>query len=117
LARAAPKKMASRAGETEDAVEQGAPDADVDVVAQFDADAAQDEQPEHDHERQIKAAEGRGVEQRKGEVERAAAGQQPDFIAVPDRADAGERGAAVSSVRQRKRCSTPTPRSKPSSTT
>jgi hypothetical protein len=65
------------------------------VIAQFQADAAQDKQPENDHELEIKAAEGRGVEQRKGEVERAASGQEPDFIAVPDGADAGERGLAL----------------------
>ena len=83
------------AGEAEDAVEQRAPYAYVDVVAKLDADAAQDQEPEHDHERQIEAAEGRGVEERKGEVEGAAAGQQPDFVAVPDWADAGEDNAAV----------------------
>ena len=83
------------AGQAEDAVEQRAPDAHFDVVAQLKADAAQDQQPEHDHQRQIEAAEGRGVEQWKGEVERAAAGQQPDLVAVPDRADAGQRGAAL----------------------
>ena len=82
-------------GQTKDTVEQGAPDADVDVVAELDSNAAKDEEPEHDHERKIEAAEGRGVKKREGEVERAAAGEKPDFIAVPDRADAGEGGAAV----------------------
>jgi hypothetical protein len=65
------------------------------VVAEFDRDAAKDKEPKHDHERKIKAAEGGGVKEREGEVERAAAGEKPDFIAVPDRADAGEGGAAV----------------------
>ena len=83
------------AGEAEDAVQQGAPDADVDVIAQLEAHAAQHQEPEHDHQRQIEAAEGRSVEQRKGEVERAAAGQQPHLVAVPDRADAAEGGAAL----------------------
>ena len=63
---------------------------DGEVAAEFDADAAQDEQPEHDHERQIEAAEGGGVEQREGEVEGAAAGEEPDFVAVPDGADGAE---------------------------
>jgi hypothetical protein len=54
------------------------------------AEAAQDEQPEHDHERQIEAAEGRGVEQREGEEEGASGGEQPDFVAVPDGADGAD---------------------------
>ena len=52
------------------------------------------EQPEHDHQRQIEAAEGRGVEERKGEVECAAAGEEPDFVAVPHGADGAQGGAA-----------------------
>ena len=47
-----------RAGETEDAVKERTPHANVNVVAQFKADAAQDQQPEHDHERKIETAEG-----------------------------------------------------------
>jgi hypothetical protein len=46
-------------------------------------------------QRQIEAAEGRGVEQWEGEVERAAAGQQPYLVAVPERADAAQRGQAL----------------------
>src|ERR1035437_253353 len=83
------------ARKAENPVQQRAPDTDFDVVAQLQAYAAQDQQPEHNHQRQIEATEGRGVEQRKGEVERAAADQQPDLIAVPDGADAGKRGAAL----------------------
>ena len=91
-----------RAGQTEEAVEQCAPDAHFDMVAQLNAYAAQDEQPKHDHQRQIKAAEGRGVEKRKGEVERAATGQQPDFVAIPNRANARKCGAALRFVADQK---------------
>src|SRR6185312_12783776 len=45
------------AGKGEERVEEGAPDAEGDVAAEFDADAAEDEQPEHDHEGEIEAAE------------------------------------------------------------
>ena len=83
------------AGKAEEAVEERSPHADIDVIAQLKRHAAQDEQPENDHEGEIEAREGRGVEQRKGEVERAAAGEQPDFVAVPDGADGGQRGAAI----------------------
>ena len=91
-----------RAGQTEEAVEQCAPDANFDVVAQLNTNAAQNQQPQHDHQRQIEAAEGRGVEQRKGEVERAATGQQPDLVAIPYRADAGKRCAALRFVADQK---------------
>src|SRR2546423_4902954 len=62
---------------------------------QLDADAAQHQQPEHDHQRQVEAAEARRVEQRKGEVERAAGGYQPDFVAVPHRPDGAQHQAAL----------------------
>ena len=47
-----------RAGETEDAVKERTPHANVNVVAQFKAHAAEDQQPEHDHEGKIETAEG-----------------------------------------------------------
>src|ERR1035441_2230811 len=68
-------------GETEEPIQQRAPDANLDVVAQLKAHSAQNQQPEHDHQRQIEATEGRGVEQGKSKVERAAASQQPNFVA------------------------------------
>src|ERR1039457_2350277 len=82
-------------GETEEPIQQRAPDANLDVVAQLKAHSAQNQQREHDHQRQIEATEGRGVEQRKSKVERAAASQQPNFVAVPNRADAGKRCAPL----------------------
>jgi hypothetical protein len=41
------------------------------VGPQFNADAAQDQQPEHDHQRPIEAAETGSVEQRERKVESA----------------------------------------------
>jgi hypothetical protein len=41
------------------------------VGPQFNADAAQHQQPEHDHQRQIEAAETGSVEQRERKVESA----------------------------------------------
>jgi hypothetical protein len=61
----------------------------------FDADAAEHQQPEDDHERQIEAAEAGGVEQGEGEQERASGGEQPDFVAVPHGADGAQDGAAL----------------------
>ena len=75
------------AGEGEESVEEGAPEWVGGVAAELDADAAQNEQPEHHNEREIEAAEGRGIEQREGEEECATGSEQPDFVAVPDRAD------------------------------
>ena len=62
------------------------------MVAEFEADAAQHQQPEDDHQRKIEAAESRGVEQRKREIERAASGEKPHFVAVPHRADGVKAG-------------------------
>ena len=45
------------ARKAEEAVEQCAPYAHIDVVAQLQAYATQDEQPEYDHQGQIKATE------------------------------------------------------------
>ena len=56
-------------------------------MPKLDGQGAEDEQPEHDHQRQIKPAERCRQEQRKGEEHRAAGGDQPDLIAIPNRAD------------------------------
>jgi len=59
--------------------------------------------PEHDHQRQIEAAESRSIEKRKGEVQCAAAGQQPNLVAIPDRTDAGECCVAFGFVANQKK--------------
>src|ERR1700687_6258405 len=74
-----------QAGDAEDDIEESTPDGGLHVGTQFNANAAQHEQPEHDHERQVEAAETGGIEQREGEVEGAPGGEQPDFVSVPDR--------------------------------
>jgi hypothetical protein len=68
------------------------------VVAQLHADSPQHQQPQHNHQRQIKARERRRVEQRKGKIERTAARQQPHLVAVPHRANAGQRGPPLGFV-------------------
>src|SRR5579862_9020283 len=65
------------------------------LMAQFDADAAQHQQPENHHEWQIESAEAGGIEERKSEVERSASGEQPDFVSVPHRADGTHDGLAL----------------------
>src|SRR5665213_2109725 len=79
----------------EQAIEQRAPHTYFDVVAQLKAYAAQNQQPEHDHQRQIEAAERRCVKRGEREVERASASQEPNFIAVPHRPNAAERGLTL----------------------
>ncbi len=51
------------------------------------ATARKDQCAEQQHERQIKSGKDRGVGFREGSEERSAAGDEPDFVAVPDRAD------------------------------
>ena len=92
------KNAEQSACQSEDSVKQRAPYAHVDMVAQLQADAAQDQQPKHDHQRQVKAAEGRCVKQRKSKIERAAAGQQPHLVPVPHRPNARKRGFALGFV-------------------
>src|SRR6185295_1833684 len=84
-----------RTGEKEQTVKERPPYAVVDVHAQFNAGAAHDEQPQHNHQGQIETAERGRVKGREGKVESAAAGQQPDFVAVPDRTNASEHDLPV----------------------
>src|SRR5262249_36304134 len=79
-----------QAGESEAAVEEAAPNWRFEMQAELDADPTQDEQPQYNHQRQIESAEPRSVEKRKSKVERSAAGQQPDFVAVPNRTDGAD---------------------------
>src|SRR5581483_8074652 len=65
------------AGAAEYHVPEGTPDGALDVIAKLDRDAAQDQQPEDNHQREIKAAETGGVEGGESEIESAAAGEQP----------------------------------------
>src|SRR6202049_4337597 len=82
-----------RAREAGCQVPEGRPDRSRDKTAKFDRDAAQDEQPENHHQGQIESAEARGVENGESEEERAAGGDEPDFVAVPDRRDRADYGA------------------------
>src|SRR6185436_20381482 len=83
------------AGEKEQSVKERPPEGIVDMHAQFDAGAAQNEQPQHNHQGQIETAECGRVKGREGEVKSAAAGQQPDFVAIPDRANTSEHDLPV----------------------
>ena len=64
-------------------------------MAELERHGAQDEAEQHQHDRQVEAAEGDGVDEREGGEEGAAAGEQPDLVAVPDRADGGAHDAAL----------------------
>ena len=84
-----------QAREREDDVPDGCPREAVDVAAELDRDAPQHEEPEDDHERQVKAAEARRVERREGEVERAPGGDQPDLVPVPHGSDRAQHEAPL----------------------
>src|SRR5258708_428599 len=66
------KYTQQNAGNTEYDVEEVVPDPVLDVSAEFDADAAQNEQPQHNHQRQVEPAEAGRVELRKSKVKCAA---------------------------------------------
>ncbi len=83
--------------------------------AELDGDGAQDEHQQHQHHRQVEAAEQRRVDDGESGEQGPAREDQPHLVAVPDRADAVEQDVAVR-VRP---CPTigasiPTPRSNPS---
>jgi hypothetical protein len=90
----------------------------LDVIAELDGDAAQDQQPQHDHQGQIESAEAGGVERREREIQRAAAGQQPHFVAVPHRTDDAKHPRALAvGVARGQEMQIPVPISKPSKIT
>ena len=60
------------------------------VAAELDGDAAQDERPHHHEDGQVEAGEARGEHLGKGQEQGAAAGQQPDLVAVPEGADGAQ---------------------------
>src|ERR1035438_9077894 len=80
---------------SKDDIEEALPHRVLNMGAELNADAAQHQQPQHHHQRQVKAAEAGRVQQRKGEVESPAGGQQPHFVAVPYRADGAQHHAAL----------------------
>ena len=65
------------------------------LAAELDGHRAEDQRHQQQHEREVEPGEHRRIHLRKRGEQRAAAGHQPDFVAVPDRADGveHERGA------------------------
>jgi hypothetical protein len=55
--------------------------------AEFNRDSPKDQSEQNQHHCQIKTGKGRGVGVGKSRKQCAAAGNQPDFVAIPDRAD------------------------------
>src|SRR5208282_2669922 len=62
--------------------------------AEFNAQPAQHQQPQNNHQRQVKPAEAGGIEQWKCKIKRSPGSQQPYFITIPDRADGAQHPAA-----------------------
>src|SRR5262245_50533926 len=52
---------------------------------QLDTDSTKHQQPQNDHQWQVKTTESRRIQQRKCEIQSSACSYQPDFIPVPDR--------------------------------
>src|SRR5258706_2239597 len=88
------KHTQQNAGNTEHDVEESLPNPVLDVSAEFNADAAQNEQPQHNHQRQVKPAEAGRVELRKSKIKCATGSEQPDFVAIPHRANGAQHAAS-----------------------
>src|SRR5258708_35957719 len=54
-----------RTGEEEESIKEAAPEGFPHMHAELHTETPQNEQPQHNHERHVKAAEGGGVEKRK----------------------------------------------------
>src|SRR5215831_14181264 len=67
----AEKDAQQNARYTEDDIEESLPNWIMQMMAEFDTDSTQHKQPEHQHQRQVEAAEARGIQKRKCEVKSA----------------------------------------------
>jgi len=65
------------------------------LAAVLDRHGPEDQAEQHEHERQVQGGEQRGVPEREGGEGCGARGEQPDLVAVPDRADGVEHHAAL----------------------
>ena len=83
------------ARKTEDDVPERVPHPTVDLAAELDSDGPPHEEPEHHHQRQVEPAEGNGKEDGEDAKDCRARGDEPDLVAVPDRADGLEDGAPL----------------------
>ena len=87
----------------------------VHLAAVLERHGPEDQGHQDQQQRQVQRGEQGGVPEREGGEGGAAGGQQPDLVAVPDRADRVEQHAALGVVPRRSSfMSIPTPRSKPS---
>ena len=64
------------------------------MIAEFQADTAQYQQPQDNHQRQIETAESGGIEQRERKIQRSASGDKPNLVSIPDRTDRTQGHAA-----------------------
>ena len=88
--RGAKQHRQQHARDREDEVPPGLPQPVGEVAADLDGDAAQDERPQHQPQRQVEPGERDGHDAGEGEQERAPEGQQPDFVPAPERTDGGD---------------------------
>src|SRR6185437_15075944 len=93
--RRAKKDRQQCAGETKHTIEKSAPHGNMNLRAQLNARAANDQQPQHYHEREVETAECGCVKKGKREVQRSATCKQPDFISVPHRANRSDRDISL----------------------
>src|SRR5215831_11049760 len=68
-------------------VPSSAPDAIPHVTAELDRDAAQDQAPEHEEDREIEAGNAGREHARECHEESSPGEEEPDLVAVPERAD------------------------------
>jgi hypothetical protein len=96
--RHAPQKRGQERTEHDGHIPVAPPAAVRALAAVLEGDPAQDQRDEDQEQRQVEAAEQRGVPLREGGERRTAGHEHPDLVAVPDRAQRGDDSASLGLV-------------------
>src|SRR5690242_15804661 len=83
------------AGKGKQEIKERPPERILHVGPKFDTDAAQHQEPQNDHQRQVKTTEARGVKGRKSKKQSAGRSQKPHLISIPDGADSAQDQTAL----------------------
>lgn len=86
----AEKNTEEQAGEGEYKIPERYPHHAPDMIAEFDGGSAEDQEPKYDQKRQVEAAKAAGVKSGESKIKSPTGSKEPDLVAIPHRADAGE---------------------------
>ena len=96
--RDAPQQRRQERADDDHDVEVATPLQAAALAAVLERDPAHDQRHQDEQQRQVEAAEQRGVPRRERREQGAAGGEQPDLVAVPHRAERGQQRALLALV-------------------